>query len=115
MCSPSGCLRAFTYALACPGFLANSIPIWSGHERVRLHVQAVFDSCRILDLRNATVSLGCVELLRGAPSLECLRLRSDFFTADRDAPNKHGDLLDFIAQLPVRFLLPTSRQTREPL
>ena len=67
-------------------------------------MQAVFDSCRNLDLRNATVSLGCVNLLRGAPSLERLRLRSDFFTADRDAPNKHEDLLKFIALLPVGLL-----------
>ena len=77
-------------------------------------MQAVFDSCRILDLRNATVSLGCVDLLRGAPSLERLRLRSDFFTADRGTPSKHQDLLKFIAQLPVRFLLPTAQQTAEP-
>lgn len=68
-----------------------------------LYVQAVFDSCRTLDLRNATVSLGCVDLLRGAASLECLRLRSDYFTADKDG-SKHEELTKFAALLPVSLL-----------
>ena len=74
------------------------------HKDAGLHVQAVFNSCRTLDLRNATVSLGCVDLLRGAASLECLRLRSDYFTADTDG-SKHEELTKFIALLPVS--LPT--------
>ena len=74
----------------------------------------MFDSCRTLDLRNATVSPGCADLLRGAPSLECLRLRSDFFTADKASPSKHEELTKFIALLPVRFLSPSFLQTRSP-
>ena len=61
----------------------------------------MFDSCRVLDLRNATVSLGCVHLLQGAPSLECLRLRSDFFSVDEGA-SKYEELQQFIALLPVQ-------------
>ena len=72
-----------------------------GLEGALVHAQAVFDSCRTLDLRNATVSLGCADLLRGAPSLECLRLRSDFFTADKGAPSKHEEMRKFMALLPV--------------
>ncbi len=68
-----------------------------------MYAQAVFDSCRTLDLRNATVSLGCVDLLRGATSLECLRLRSDYFTADKDG-SKHEELTKFAALLPVSLL-----------
>ena len=66
-----------------------------------MHAQAVFDSCRVLDLRNATVSLGCAHLLRGAPSLECLRLRSDFFSVEEGA-SKYEELRQFITVLPVQ-------------
>lgn len=70
-----------------------------------LHLQAVFDSCRILDLRNATVTLGCVDLLRSAASLECLCLRSDYIAAEgQDGGTKHDELQKFIALLPVRCL-----------
>ena len=72
-----------------------------------MHSQAVFDSCRTLDLRNATVTLSCVDLLRDAKSLECLRLRSDYFTADKDC-SKHDELQRFIALLPVSCTMPLS-------
>ena len=72
-----------------------------------MHSQAVFDSCRTLDLRNATVTLSCVDLLRNAKSLECLRLRSDYFTADKDC-SKHDELQRFIALLPVSCTMPLS-------
>lgn len=73
--------------------------------RIAVHSQAVFDSCRTLDLRNATVTLSCVDLLRDAKSLECLRLRSDYFTADKDC-SKHAELQRFIALLPVSCKMP---------